>query len=320
MKAIRVEQTGAPEVMQWQETGMLTAGDQQVLIRVKAAGVNPVDTYIRAGTQGYSPVLPYTPGLDAAGLIEGIGPGVRDLEVGDRVYISGSLTGAYAEYVLCKATQVHRLPDSLSFSEGAAIFVAYTTAYRALFQRGGARAGDRILVHGGSGAVGIAAVQLARAAGMNVIASASSQQGRDLAALHGAMIVVDHSDETHFERIIELTRQQGVNVIVEMMADINLKRDLEILSAGGTVVVVGNRGTVEINPRELMKRDAQVCGMSLMNMSEAEVSSVQKSLHAQFQHGYLKPVIRQEFHMSEAAAAHEAVMQPGAIGKIVLVP
>src|SRR5258706_14919735 len=165
MKAIRVHQFGGPEVLQLDEVPAPLAGPGQILVRVHAAGVNPVDTYIRSGAYAAKPIPPYTPGKDAAGIVEKVGGGVPQFKPGDRVYTGGGLTGAYAEYVLCEPAQVHPLPDKLSFSQGAGVDTPYATAYRALFQQAGAVAGEVGLIHGATGGVGIAPLQLPRAAG-----------------------------------------------------------------------------------------------------------------------------------------------------------
>ncbi|HVG18449.1 MAG TPA: alcohol dehydrogenase catalytic domain-containing protein, partial [Blastocatellia bacterium] len=164
MRAIRVHESGGPEVLKLEDVPDLKPGPGQVLVRVRAAGVNPVDTYIRAGTHAVKPALPYTPGMDAAGDVEAVGEGVTRVAIGDRVYVARTLTGAYAEQALCNESQVHPLPRHISYSQGAAVNVPYATAYRALFQRAKAVAGESVLVHGASGGVGIASVQLARAA------------------------------------------------------------------------------------------------------------------------------------------------------------
>ncbi len=319
MKAIRIHQFGGPEVLKLEELPELMPGPGQVLVRVRAAGVNPVDAYIRSGTYAIKPALPYTPGHDAAGLVEAIGAGVSGPRVGDRVYTAGTLSGAYAELALCEASQLYPLPERVSFAQGAALGVPYATAYRALFQRAGARPGETVLVHGATGGVGSAAVQLARAAGLTVIGTGSSEKGRRLVAEQGADQVLDHSASGYLQLIPELTGGRGVDVILEMLADVNLGQDLTLLAPGGRVVVIGSRGTVEINPRDAMSRDAAILGMVLFNTPEAERRAIHAALRAGLANGTLRPVIREELPLTEAARAHELVMAPGACGKIVLI-
>jgi NADPH2:quinone reductase len=214
MKAIRVHEYGGPEVLKLEEVPDLNAGPGQVLVRVKAVGVNPVDTYIRAGGHAVKPALPYTPGMDAAGEVEAIGEGVTRVAVGDRVYVAGTTTGAYAEQALSNESRVHPLPRPLSYPQGAAVNVPYATAYRALFQRAKAVAAESVLVHGASGGVGIASVQLARAAGMKVIGTGGTEEGRALVAKEGAHHVLDHRAPDYLEQVLALTDGQGVDLIL----------------------------------------------------------------------------------------------------------
>jgi NADPH2:quinone reductase len=287
---------------------------------MRAIGVNPVETYIRAGTYARLPELPYAPGNDGAGVVEQVGPNVNEFKAGDRVYIAGSITGAYAEFALCKTAQVHPLPANVSFAQGAAMGTPYATAYRGLLQRADARPGETVLVHGASGGVGTAAVQLARARGLRVFGTAGSDEGRTLVREQGAHEVFDHRAPDHFEHIMNATSGCGVDVIVELLANVNLGKDLIILAKRGRVVVIGSRGRVEINPRDTMQRDADIRGMVMPNTPPAELASIHAALVAGLENGTLRPVIGKEFTLGEAAAAHRAVMESGSFGKIVLVP
>jgi NADPH2:quinone reductase len=245
---------------------------------------------------------------------------VKDVQVGARVYTSWSLSGVYAEQTLCDETHVHPLADAVSFAQGAAVPIPYATAYRALFQRAHAVPGETVLVHGASGGVGVAAVQIARAHGLTVIGTGGTERGRALAVEQGAHHVLDHHAPNYLDRLMELTAGRGVDVILEMLANVNLAKDLTALAMGGRVVVIGNRGTIEINPRDAMARDAAILGMSLFNASDRELASVHAALVAGLANGTLRPVVGRELPLVEAPRAHEAVMEPGAHGKIVLIP
>jgi len=320
VKAIRVRQFGGPEVMRLEEVPDLRPGPGQVVVRVRAAGVNPVDTYIRSGTYAIKPALPYTPGMDAAGVIAEVGPDVKGMRAGDRMYTAGTLSGAYGGLALCAASQVHPLPERVSFAQGAGVFIPYGTAYRALFQRARAVAGETVLVHGASGGVGVAAVQIARASGLTVIGTAGSEKGRELVAEQGAHHVVDHRAPKYLEQILGLTDGRGVDVILEMLANVNLGKDLGLLAERGRVVVIGSRGTVEIDPRATMGRDASILGMVLAKTPEPEMASIHAALAAGLENGTLRPVVGREMPLADAPRAHQAVMEPGAYGKIVLIP
>lgn len=320
MKAIRVQEFGGPEVLRFEEVEDPRPAAGQVLVRVGAVGVNPVDTYIRTGAHAVKPKLPYTPGLDAAGKVEAVGEGVARVGVGARVYAAGSLTGTYAELALCDESQVHTLPERVSFAEGAGVFTPYATAYRALFQRARGVPGETVFVHGASGGVGTAALQLARAAGFKVVGTAGTEEGRKHASEQGAHHVLDHHAEGYLEELTALTGGRGPDVILEMLANVNLNHDLGVVAKGGRVVVIGSRGPVEINPRLAMTRDAAVLGMTLFNTSPQELISIHAAIGAGLESGTLRPVVGREFPLAEAARAHEEVLKPGARGKIVLIP
>jgi NADPH2:quinone reductase len=320
MKAIRVREFGGPQVMRVEEVPNPSPGPLQVVIDVKAAGVNPVDTYVRSGNYARKPALPYTPGSDAAGVVESVGSEVRGFKPGDRVYIGGTTTGAYAEKALSEEAHVHPLPDRVSFAQGAGINVPYATAYRGLFQLGNARAGETVLVHGASGGVGIAGVQLARAAGLRVIGTAGSDRGRTLVREQGAHNVIDHGASDFADQVMKATDGRGTDIILEMLANVNLAKDLQVIALHGRIMVIGNRGTIEINPRDAMAKEAIVQGVLLFNVTPHDVVEIHAGLYAGFENGSLRPVVGQEMRLADAPRAHEAVMAPGAYGKIVVIP
>ena len=319
MKVIRVHEFGGPEALRLEEIADPQTGPGQVLVKVEAVGVNPVDTYIRSGGYGKRP-LPYTPGSDAAGTVEAVGEGVTTVKVGDRVYLAGTITGAYAEKALCKASQVRPLPQRLSFAQGAGIHVPYYTAYYGLYDRAKAFPGEFLLVHGASGGVGLAAVQIASALGMTVVGTAGSSEGQSLVAAQGAQHVLDHTNEGYLEQIKALTGGKGVDVILEMLANVNLAKDLSLLTQNGRVVVIGSRGPIEIDPRLTMVKNSSILGMSLANATETETAQLHAAVGAGLANGILTPIIAQEFALADAPRAHEAILVSGARGKIVLTP
>jgi NADPH2:quinone reductase len=320
MKAVRVSEFGGPEMLKIQDVPDPKPDSGQVLVRVEAAGINPVDTYIRSGTYARKPKLPYTPGTDGGGVIEAVGSNIKHFKVGDRVYTNGSLTGVCAELAICEESRVHHLPSKVSFAQGAAIGVPYGTAYRALFQRGRGKAGETVLVHGATGGVGIACVQFARAAGFTVIGTGGTEKGRTLVAEQGAHYVLDHRAPDYEKRLMEITDGRGVDLITEMLANVNLAKDLTVLAPAGRVVVIGNRGTIEINPRDAMAREATILGLTLFAATDADLREIHAATIAGLENGSLRPIVRQELPLAEAPRAHQLVMEPGALGKIVLIP
>lgn len=320
MKAIRVHAFGEPEIMHIEDVPALVPGLTEVVVRLHSIGVNPVDTYIRSGIYRPNLKLPYTPGLDGAGVISSIGSDVKHRQVGQRVYVAGSISGTYAEEALCKEQQTHPLPEGISFAQGAAMGVPYGAAFRGLFQRAHALAGETVLVHGASGGVGLAAVQLARAAGLRVIGTAGSGEGLALVLAQGAHHALNHKAGGYLDGLKELTCGKGVDVILEMLANVNLDHDLEVLATGGRVVVIGSRGRVEIDPRSAMGKDAAILGMSLFNAGEQNLTGIHAALVAGLENGTLRPVISRELALADAPVAHHAVMEVSTMGKIVLLP
>jgi NADPH2:quinone reductase len=323
MKAIRVHHFGGPEVLRLDDVPDLVPGAGQVLVRVRAVGVNPVDTYVRSGAYARRPALPYTPGSDAAGIVEAVGAGVTTVRAGETVYVGNTVAGpfgAYAELALCTPAQVHPLPRGITFAQGAAVNVPYVTAYQALMTRAHALASEIVLVHGASGGVGIAAVQMARAHGCTVIGTAGSEKGLELVRREGAHHGVNHHKPDYLTDLQALTDGRGVDVVIEMLANVNLAHDLMLLAPRGRVVVVGNRGTIEIDPRQAMSRDASILGMLLYNATEHEMVTAHAAVGAGLANGTLRPVVGREMPLRDARHAHETIMSPSAYGKIVLVP
>lgn len=320
MKAIRVHEFGAPEVMQVEDVDTPQPTGTQVLIKVEAIGVNPVETYIRSGQYASGPALPYTPGKDAAGVVEAIGEGVTHWHQGDRVYTANSISGTYADYTLVEQNDLARLPDNTTFEQGAGLWTPYATSYRALFQKAKAMEGETVLVHGASGGVGIAAVQWAKSRGLTTIGTASSEEGKKLVLEQGANAVLDHSKDGYLAETKEWTGGRGVDVIIEMLANVNLAKDFDVLKMFGRICVVGNRGSLDFNPRLIMGKDATVTGMALYNAPPDAFEEIHAAIYDGLVKGYLNPIVSRQFPLARAAHAHHAVIEDKALGKIVLIP
>jgi NADPH:quinone reductase len=320
MKAIQVQQFGGPEVLDYKEVEKPNPGPGQVLVQIKAAGVNPVDTYILTGTYARKPSLPYTPGMDGAGIVEAVGKGMTQVKIGDRVYIEEAITGTYAEFCLVAENHIHALPSYLTFSQGSALGVPYGTAHYALFSRAKVKKGETLFIQGGSGGTGVASIQLAKAFGLKVIATAGTEKGLQLIKQIGADHALNHKDPNYLEELLKLTKGNGANIILEMAAHINLGKDLTVLAFNGQIVVIGSRGPVEINPRDIISRNGAILGMSSLKRTEEENNAIHKDLGNYFKNGSINPIINQELSLKEAAQAQKNVMMPGAHGKIVLIP
>ena len=324
MKAIRAHSFGDPEVLVYEDVADPVPGPGEVVIEVKAAGVNPADTYMRTGVYAVIPDLPYTPGGDAGGVISAIGQGVEGFVIGDRVFtgmaLSHSLTGCYAEKVTRKASEVMHLPDAVSFGQATAFGVSFATAHWALFERGQAGPGETVFIHGASGSVGSSAVQLAKRAGLSVIGSGGSPEGRAQIMAEGADLAVDHHAPGYLEAVKAATGGRGPSLILEMLANVNLARDMDLLAKFGRVVIIGARGEVTVNPRVAMMRELDIRGVALWNVTPDQARTMLADVVNGAADGSLRPVVGREMHLSEAAAAHRAVLEPGINGKLVLVP
>ncbi len=320
MRAIVVREYGEPEVMKVEDVPTPEPKGVEIRVNIKAVGVNPVDTYLRTGIHAHAPNLPYTPGKDAAGVVEAVGADVSKFKPGDLVYTADSLTGTYAEYSLCEESQLGFLPDKVSFEQGAGVWTPYATSYRGLFQKAQAKRGESVLIHGASGGVGIAAVQWAKNAGLTVIGTASTETGRDLAKAQGADHVFDHSRENYLDSIKDVTGGRGVDIIIEMLANVNLQKDFDVLAMFGRITVIGNRGSLEFNPRSAMTKDATIYGMSLFNSPDTIRAEIHAAIFDGLSKGFLNPYVRKSFSLSEAPAAHHEVIESKALGKIVLIP
>lgn len=317
MKAIRVHQFGGPEVLKFEDVPDPLAKPGELLVRVRAVGVNPADTYARTGTYAVKPELPYIPGSELAGEV------VDGARKGERVFALGTagprLTGACAELAAVKEEDAYRLPEHLSFAQGAAIPIAFGTAWRALFDRGRLQAGQSVLIHGASGGVGTAAVQIASAHGATVIGTASTNAGQKLVREAGAAQVFNHKDANYRDQIRSATGGKGVDLVIEMLANVNLDHDLDLLAPGGTVVIVGNRGRIEIDPRKTMAKESTIAGMTLWGGGDAALRRAFAGIHALLARRVFLPIVGSEVPLQHAARAHEEVMQDGSTGKIVLI-
>lgn len=319
MQAIQIHKFGGPEVLRLEELEVPVPTAAEVLVKVIAAGVNPVDTYQRSGANP-GLALPAILGLDAAGVVERVGADVRGVCQGDRVYVSGTRTGAYAQFLVSTPAQTFSLPSSTSFAEGAALGVPYATAYRALLQRAETKTGDLVLVHGASGCVGLAVLQFAKALGFRVVGTAGTIQGREVVLASGAIAALDHNSDTYINELLAFSHGRGFDVILEMLANVNLGKTLPLLAKRGRIVVIGSRGKAEILPRDLMTREADIRGMSLFNVPIEELGSIHAAVGRGLRDGSLRPKIAAEMPLLDAGKAHQQVLRPGVGGKLVLLP
>jgi NADPH2:quinone reductase len=320
MKAIIVEDFGDSSVLELKEVADLTPSKDQIVVRIHAAGVNPVETYRRSGTPPYDlGPLPYTPGSDGAGEVVAVGPDVSKWKLGDRVYLFAPKgSGTYAEFCLCDQNSAFRLPDNISYEQGAALGIPYATAHRALFGKANIQTGEFVFVHGATGGVGVAAIQLALAHGCKVGGSAGSSQGEAFLESLGVRYTTNHHTLDYMSDVLGMTCGRGCDVVLEMLANENLNADPQIMAPYGRIVIIGNRGKTEVNPRDWMGKDLSIHAMTLFNTPVPQLQEIHNDLAAKLESGAIKPVISRCFPLEEAAKAHDAVSTSGKSGKVLL--
>lgn len=324
MRAIRVSHFGDSNVLEYSSGVQLPKlKENEVLIQVKAIGVNPVDTYIRSGNFPLKPDLPFTPGFDVAGIIRELGS--KDIEseffVGQRVFASNTTSGGYAEMCNVPAKACYPLDDKLTFQQGAALGIPYLTAYRALFMKAKPECGQTVLVHGASGAVGLALVQLAVGQkNLRVFGTAGSEAGLKLVQEQGADKVFNHHNKSYVQQILEATDGKGVDIIFEMLANVNLNKDCDMASFQGKIFIIGNRGAVDFDASSVMMKELSINGIAVLHSSEIEANAQAKGLIEAIKTGSVNPVIGKEFSLKNANIAHDYIIDnSGSSGKVVLV-
>eukprot|EP00928_Gymnodinium_smaydae_P042715 TRINITY_DN28723_c0_g1_i1.p1 TRINITY_DN28723_c0_g1~~TRINITY_DN28723_c0_g1_i1.p1 ORF type:complete len:372 (+),score=30.08 TRINITY_DN28723_c0_g1_i1:56-1117(+) len=321
MRAVQVSKWGGPEeLVVKQGLPIPSPGPDQVLVKVMAAGVNPYETYIRQGTYATLPPLPWTPGNDGAGVVESLGASSSErLRVGQRVWLAGSISGTYAEYCIAHESQVQPLPSTVSFLQGAAVFGSYRTAHKALFGRISTTPGSKVLIHGGSGAVGTAAIQLAKAHGCSVAGTAGTEAGMSVIESLGAM-PFNHRTDAYVRDIVEKFGKP--DVIVEMLANVNLNADMDMLNRHGSIVIVGNRGAIDnVDMRKLMMSEGRIVGS--LGGTPAENAMAVQDINKGLANGSLSPVVGPVFafdRTENVAASHVEVIEhaKGSGGKVLL--
>lgn len=322
MRAVRVHKFNLDVPMQYEEVPDPAPGAGQVLIQMKAAGINPVDVAIRAASHPYAKLVtpPYIPGAEAAGDVVAVGPGVQGFKPGQRVF-GRALGGGYAGLVLLDARGAAELPARYSYAEGACITVAFGTAWNALVIKARVGPGETVLIQGGAGGVGMAAIQIARRLGCRVFATVSSKEKADFCRRMGAEETIHYKSEDFAARCLELTGGRGVDVIVELAACDNFDKDMDAIRVDGRVIVVGT-GTgkgpkAEFRVPAVMTRDAQVLGLAAINLVP-KMPEVLRRFGALLQDGSLQIHVDRRVQLTEANEAHDLVLSGKFLGKVVI--
>jgi len=322
MKAIHVHEFGDPEVMVFEDAADPSPGAGQILVDVKAAGVNPVDTTFRSGAHPLSKslALPWTPGVDAAGDVLAVGEGVSGFAPGDRVF-GAAVSGSYAEKALLSSLRTAKLPGNLSYEEGASLPVVLYTAYYALIYKAQLKAGETVLIHAGAGGVGCMGIQIAKAAGARVITTVSSEEKAAFCREFGADVVVNYREEDFAERCLTETDGRGVDSVIEMVAVENFGDDCRAVKKYGCIVVLG-AGTGKnpvgsVNYPPFYSKDIDVRGLSLFN-SDPVFPEMIRQLDLMLADGRVRASVGETMPLGEAPRAHDLLMTGKIFGKIVL--
>lgn len=299
MKAVVVHEFGGPEVLKYEDAPRPQPKENEILVRVIAAGVNPVDTYVRSGKFGPSGTLPLIPGRDIAGIVEELGPGATKFKKGDAIY-GYVLNGGYAEFAVAAEKDVSLKPSSLDFVQAAAVPVAGRTAWYALVETAHLSAGQTVLIQGGSGGVGSFAIQIAKARGAKVIATASTAN-QDLLKELGADVAIDYTKQK-FEDLVK-----DVDVVLETAGKETLDRSYPVLKKGGVLVSI-------VGPADKAKVQQYGIQAPPLSLSGSPLTELAKLFDAK----KIKVVVTQTLPLSEAKKAHEQVGTHHTRGKIVL--
>ena len=324
MKAVRIHQYGGPEVLVYEEVPTPEPKAGQVLVRVAAATVNPIDVAVREDRFPTPKQPPKIIGSDGAGVVEAVGAEVTGLKPGDPVFFSGlgvGSEGSYAEYAVVFEAAAVPVPEGLSLVEAAALGMVFPTAYYALVRRGALQAGEAVLVQGAAGGVGSASVQIATALGARVVGTVSGEAEADLVRSLGATDVIDYKTEDVVERGLELTDGKGFDLIHELVISANLPADVRLVAKSGRIVCTGQGPSQEASVPigEALAKDASLLFMSLSNAGRAGVAAIAAEIGAMAAAGKVRPVIGETLPLAEARRAHE-LLAGLHLGKIVLIP
>ena len=323
MKAVVCEAFGGPEVLALREVPEPPLpGPGELQVRIQARGVQYVDVLMLAGKYQYRPEPPFVPGGEGAGEVVAVGPGVGGFKPGDRV-MSRQRLGAFAELGNCKADDCDPIPAALSLAEAAVFRGAYSTAYHALLQRGRLAKGDRVLIHGASGGIGIPAIQIAKLFGAEVIATASTDEKRAVCLAEGADHAIDYR-EGFRDKVMELTGGRGVDIIYDPVNGPTFEESLRCLAWGGRILILGFLGGEPARARTnyLLIKGIEAIGVRIGGLNEAhpEIAAANsRTLLDLAGQGKLKPRIWRRYALSEAAGAVQALIDRQVIGKAVVV-
>lgn len=318
MKAIVQVGTGGPEVLQLQDVSMPELKPEHLLIRVKAIGVNYIDTMIRRGWFPMPQKQPYIPGIEVAGVVEAVGEGVKGWQVGQRL-MAGGVSEAYAEYCLVPAKLAIPVPDNLTDEEAAAIPVNWTTAYIAMVSTGKLKQGETLLIHAAAGGVGTAAVQIAKELGATVFATAGSEEKIEFVRSLAADVAINYEREDFEAIVMERTNGRGVDLVMECIGGNVFTKSVRCLAQGGRLVIYGQASGKEgtISSRELYRRRGTI---TVIARTEEATKEAIERIWRWLNEGKVKPIVGEVHTLENARLAQHRLETRQTKGKVVLVP
>ena len=326
MKAIQIHQFGEAEVLRYEEVPEPRPNEGEVLVEVKAAGVNYADILTRRGKYSQKP-LPFVPGFEAAGVILESGNGVADWKPGQRVMgtVLRNTSGCYAQKAVMPGWLLLPVPERFSFEQAAAFSEVFVTAYLALHVNGRLAKGESVLIHAAGGGVGTAAVQMARAMGARVFATASTEEKLAKVKQMGADVLINYSNLDFLEEVKKHTDGKGVDVVLESVGGEVFDKSLKCLRPLGRLVVYGSSSAQVAAARvpDLMQAAVSVAGFSYGFLTVARPDVIQQAMQAVMEflaQGTIRPVVGHSFPLEQARAAHELISSRASFGKVVLVP
>ena len=323
MRCCVIDQPGGPEALQLGERPVPQAKNSEVLIKVAAAGVNRADTSQRKGNYPVPAGAPDILGMEVSGTVAALGPGVSDWKPGDEV-CALVVGGGYAEYCTAPAANCMRIPKGLSLVEGASLPETFMTVWSNVWDRGQLATGESLLIQGGSSGIGVTAIQMAKALGHTVYATAGSDEKCAACEKLGADRAINYRTEDFVEVVKQLTAGKGVNVVLDMVAGDYVERELKCLDLDGRLVLIATLGGTSgpVNFSDVMRRRLTVTGSALrprsIDFKAAIAGNLLKNIWPQIEAGRIRTVIHKTFPLADAAAAHRLMESSQHIGKILL--
>jgi len=322
MKAWRVHEWCEPDQMSFEDIPTLEPGAGEIRIRNRAAALNFYDILLIQGKYQVKPPRPFTPGSEVAGIVDAVGEGVTEFQIGDRVQAM-ALGGAFSEYSLAPAAKTFRIPDAMSFEEAAAMIVIYQTSYFALMTRTQIKPGEWLLVHAAAGGVGLSAMQIGKAMGARIIATAGSEEKLQFCRSQGAEHAINYRDPAWVDQVKQITNGRGANIIYDPVGGEVFDLSTKCIATEGRLLVIGFAGSTipSIAANRILLKNMSVVGVywgGYLEHHPQYMAETQAALLKMYEAGQIKPVVSQTFDLKDAVTALNALATRKTYAKVVL--